>query len=94
MQGMTSGEASHASQQNDLDGLSSDTRIKVMIDEDNQVVGDTKGRFKSLLGKLVRAHIPIIYTDWRKVLNNYKDDVWTEIQVKHHQYYLSLYICF
>lgn len=49
-------------------------------------VSDNAGQIATMLGKLVRAHVPISYTSWDKVPEIYKDTVWNELLV-------SIYFC-
>ena len=44
-------------------------------------VSDNARKIATMLGKLVRAHVPILYTSWDKVPEIYKDNVWNELVV-------------
>ena len=44
-------------------------------------VSDNAAKIASILGKRVRAHVPISYISWDKVPGIYKDNVWNELVV-------------
>ena len=44
-------------------------------------VSDNAEKIATMLGKLVRAHVPISYISWNKVPGIYKDNVWNELVV-------------
>ena len=44
-------------------------------------VSENAGKIATMLGKLVRAHVPISYISWNKVPSTYKDDVWNQLVV-------------
>ncbi|KAF9595969.1 hypothetical protein IFM89_006715 [Coptis chinensis] len=54
-------------------------KLPVLIDIDGVVVGDNASRWNTRAGSLIRACIPVSYTDWRLVHPNFKDKVWNAL---------------
>ncbi|XP_026445224.1 uncharacterized protein LOC113345758 isoform X2 [Papaver somniferum] len=52
----------------------------VEVDENGLPMSRNSTKLGILKGSLVRTHIPISYTNWKMVPENYKDDVWEELQ--------------
>ncbi|KAF9595678.1 hypothetical protein IFM89_002582 [Coptis chinensis] len=85
-----SGSASHASQpstsvshasqpSNDVQESENVRKLPVLIDIDDVVVGDNASRWNTRAGSLIRAHIPVSYTDWRLIHPEFKDKVWNAL---------------
>ena len=49
-------------------------------------ISENASKVATMLGKLVRAHVPISYVSWNKIPKTYKDDVWNKLVVS---FYLS-----
>ena len=56
-------------------------REKVDIDNYGSPVGNNASKVASKIGRLVRNHVPITYTSWKKVPSNFKEDVWNQMEV-------------
>ncbi|KAF9618428.1 hypothetical protein IFM89_001151 [Coptis chinensis] len=54
-------------------------KLPVLIDIDGVVVGDNASRWNTRAGSLIRARIPVSYTDWRLVHPDFKDKVWNAL---------------
>ncbi|KAI3934337.1 hypothetical protein MKW92_015721, partial [Papaver armeniacum] len=51
-------------------------RLMVTIDGAGRPYGENTNKFATLVGKLVRTHIPVKYEDWRLVPQYFKDEIW------------------
>ncbi|KAI3924668.1 hypothetical protein MKW92_052553, partial [Papaver armeniacum] len=51
-------------------------KLLVTIDEAGRPYGDNYAKLATLVGKLVRAQIPLKFTDWRNVPQVFKDSIW------------------
>ena len=51
-------------------------------------------KLSSLLGVLAREMVPINYSDWRKVLDQLKEDLWNiiNVNIKHYVYFFSTFL--
>ena len=56
-------------------------KMKVIVQDDGSVVGEYAKVWNSRSGDYVREHIPISYTNWRRVPQNLKDNVWNALMV-------------
>lgn len=56
-------------------------KMKVIVQDDGSVVGEYAKVWNSRSGDYVREHIPISYTNWRRVPRNLKDNVWNALMV-------------
>lgn len=56
-------------------------KIKVMVNEYGQPVGENARRFSGAIGVHVRRKISIACADWRLVNEDLKDAVWLEMKV-------------
>jgi len=56
-------------------------KIKVMVNEYGQPIGENARRFSGVVGIRVRQKISIAYADWRLVEPEIKDAVWANIKV-------------
>ncbi|KAM7481751.1 hypothetical protein LguiB_006334 [Lonicera macranthoides] len=54
-------------------------KMKVIVQDDGSVVGEYAKVWNSRSGDYVREHIPISYTNWRRVPQNLKDNVWNAL---------------
>ncbi|KAF9611906.1 hypothetical protein IFM89_036689 [Coptis chinensis] len=54
-------------------------KLPILIDIDGVVVGDNASRWNTRAGSLIRARIPVSYTDWRLVHSEFKDKVWNAL---------------
>jgi hypothetical protein len=54
---------------------------KIIIESDGSIVGENCHKWNSRVGDLVRIYIPIDFLDWRRVPQNFKDDVWNTLMV-------------
>ena len=54
-------------------------KIEIHINERNQPIGSNSVKLSSLLGVLAREMVPINYFDWRKVLDQLKEELWNII---------------
>ncbi|KAF9626281.1 hypothetical protein IFM89_031951 [Coptis chinensis] len=71
---------SHASQHSgDTQESENVRKLPVQIDIDGVVVGDNASRWNTRAGSLIRARIPVSYTDWRLVHPDFKDKVWNAL---------------
>ncbi|KAI3975747.1 hypothetical protein MKX01_023173, partial [Papaver californicum] len=75
----TSTSRDTTSHQNGSISSSVKPKIAVEIDLVGEPVGAFAARFKTRSGELIRSHIPVNYTDWRNVPDNFKEDVWTSL---------------
>ncbi|KAI3863431.1 hypothetical protein MKX03_000586 [Papaver bracteatum] len=57
-------------------------RLMVTIDGAGRPYGDNTGKFATLIGKLLRTHIPVKYVDWRLVPQFFKDEIWNGLMIK------------
>lgn len=56
-------------------------KIKIMLNEYGQPIGDNSRRFSSVVGCQVRNTVSVACVDWRLVDAEKKYDVWTKIAV-------------
>lgn len=64
-------------------------RFEIEWNEYGQPVGPNHDIFESYIGVIVRARVPITFSNWKKVPEHYKDDIWVEVTVNCH--YMILY---
>ncbi|KAF9611893.1 hypothetical protein IFM89_036676 [Coptis chinensis] len=58
-------------------------KLPILIDIDGVVVGDNASVMEyCVFGSLIRARIPVSYTDWRLVHSEFKDKVWNALMVR------------
>ena len=61
-------------------------KIEIHINERNQPIGPNSVKLSSLLGVLAREMVPNNYSDWRKVSDQLKEDLWNIINVSIRNY--------
>ncbi|KAM7471857.1 hypothetical protein LguiA_010040 [Lonicera macranthoides] len=54
-------------------------KLKVIVEDDGSILGEYSKVWKARTKALLRAHIPVSYTDWRQVPKSLKDDVWNAL---------------
>ncbi|KAI3893153.1 hypothetical protein MKX03_020178, partial [Papaver bracteatum] len=67
-------QAGHEDDQNDVVVVGN--KLLVTIDEAGRPYGDNYAKLATLVGKLVRAQIPLKFTYWRIVPQVFKDSIW------------------
>ena len=69
-------------------------KIKIHINERNQQIGPNSVNISSLLGVLAREMVPINYSDWRKVSDQLKEDLWNiiNVSIRHYVYLFSTFL--
>ena len=65
-------------------------KIELQSNERNKPIGPNSVKLVPLLDVLTREMVPITLSDWRKVSNQLKDDLWGIINAS----FRNLYICF
>lgn len=65
-------------------------KLEICTNERNQLIGPNIVKLVSLLCVLSREMVPITHSDWRKVSNQLKEDLWDIINV----IFRNLYIFF
>lgn len=58
-------------------------KMKVIVEPYGSVVGEYAKVWNTHTGDFIRAHVPISYSDWRIMPQNFKDDVWTAFMVNY-----------
>ena len=68
--------------------------MEIHINERNQPIGPTSMKLSSLLGVLTREMVPINYSDWRKVSDQLKEDLWNiiNVSIRHYVYFFSTFL--
>ena len=68
--------------------------IEIHINERNQPIGLNSMKLSSLLGVLAREMVPINYSDWRKVSDQLKEDLWSiiNVSIRHYMYFFSTFL--
>ena len=66
-------------------------KIKIMLNEYGQSIGENSWRFSSAIGCKVRNTISVACVDWRLVDAEKKFEVWTDLKVPRGM--LSLVLC-
>ena len=69
-------------------------KIEIDINERNQPIGPNSMKLSSLLGVLAREMFPINYSNWRKVLDQLKEDFWKiiNVSIRHYVYLFSTFL--
>jgi len=69
-------------------------KIEIHINERNQPIGPNSVKLSSLLGVLAREMVPINYSDWRKVSDQLKEDLWNiiNVSIRHYVYLFSTFL--
>ena len=67
----------------ELWSLQTNTKKKVRCNIDGQPIGDNASKLSSFLGTIARsgAYAPLNYEDWRIMPSQYKDDMWSIVEV-------------
>ena len=68
--------------------------IEIHINERSQPIGPNSVKLSSLLGVLAREMVPINYSDWRKVSDQLKEDLWNiiNVSIRHYVYLFSTFL--
>lgn len=56
-------------------------KLSLIIEINGKPVGPNASKWSTRVGEIIRARVPIHYTDWRYVPKNFKDDVWRNLMV-------------
>ncbi|KAI3978667.1 hypothetical protein MKX01_015842 [Papaver californicum] len=56
-------------------------KMRIELDLAFKPMGPSAARLSMRAGEIIRSHVPINVTDWRNVLDNFKDDVWGALLV-------------
>jgi hypothetical protein len=56
-------------------------KIKIIVNQHGQPVGENYRKFVSAIGCQVRKKLPVRFNDWRVVPLEKKNQVWTNLQV-------------
>jgi hypothetical protein len=67
-------------------------KMKIMVNEYGQPIGDDARRFSSDIGCHVRKKILVGCADWRLVDAEKKFEVWTDLKV-YHGWHISYPVC-
>ena len=67
-------------------------KISVEFNQFGVAFGEGSTHMTSRIGSLVRFHIPLSFNDWRVVPNEFKDIIWSEINVIFINF-LFIYLC-
>ena len=67
-------------------------KISVEFNQFGVAIGEGSTHMTSRIGSLVRFHIPLSFNDWRVVPNEFKDIIWSEINVSFFNFLFYIFV--